>query len=502
MSTHTRRTDARGYDRPQRVLPDPAPVLRPSRLHRDRLLRRAFTISDVAALVLAFFVSELVDQGRQTPGALGSTTEIWLFLLTLPVWILAARLYGLYDRDLERTHHSTADDAPAVLNMVSVGVWTFYALTRLTRLARPDVTKLLVFWGLAVVALLVFRLLTRLVSRRTAAYIQNAIIVGAGDVGQTVGRKLLQHPEYGIHPLGFVDEEPKRLRGDVSRLSVLGPPARLRELVRRYDVDRVIVAFSREPVEETLDRVRTLTDEPVQVDVVPRLFDVLRPEVDVHTIEGMPLVSLPPARLPAGARAVKRGMDLVGAGLAIVVLSPILAVVAALIHATSDGPVFFRQLRVGEGGRHFRIWKFRTMAPDADTRKHEVAHLNKHLAPGGDPRMFKIVDDPRTTSVGRVLRRYSLDELPQLFNVLSGDMSLVGPRPLIIEEHEFVRDWAQKRLLLRPGMTGLWQVLGRNAIPFDEMVKLDYTYITTWSVWNDCRLLARTVPVVFRAKAS
>jgi lipopolysaccharide/colanic/teichoic acid biosynthesis glycosyltransferase len=158
--------------------------------------------------------------------------------------------------------------------------------------------------------------------------------------------------------------------------------------------------------------------------------------------------------------------------------------------------VFFRQLRMGCNGRTFRIWKFRTMTADADERKQEVAHLNQHLQNGGDPRMFKIPDDPRVTRVGRWLRRYSVDELPQLFNVLRGQMSLVGPRPLILDEDQHVREWARQRLNLKPGITGPWQVLGRSGIPFDEMVKLDYLYVTGWSPFNDLKLILRTVPVV------
>jgi lipopolysaccharide/colanic/teichoic acid biosynthesis glycosyltransferase len=175
-------------------------------------------------------------------------------------------------------------------------------------------------------------------------------------------------------------------------------------------------------------------------------------------------------------------------------------VIAALIKLESRGPVFFRQVRMGSGGKGFRIFKFRTMVVDADARKSEVRHLNKHLRPGNDPRMFKIPDDPRVTRVGRFLRCHSLDELPQLFNVLRGDMSLVGPRPLILEEDQHVDNWARMRLDLRPGMTGLWQVLGRSDIPFDEMVKLDYLYVTTWSLWQDFRLLLRTVPLMVRAR--
>jgi lipopolysaccharide/colanic/teichoic acid biosynthesis glycosyltransferase len=153
---------------------------------------------------------------------------------------------------------------------------------------------------------------------------------------------------------------------------------------------------------------------------------------------------------------------------------------------------------VGARGRVFEMFKFRTMWQDADARKKEFAHLNRHAQPGGDARMFKIEHDPRVTRVGEFLRKYSLDELPQLINVLKGQMSLVGPRPLIAEEAQHVSDWGRKRLDLKPGITGLWQVLGRSAIPFEEMVRLDYLYVTTWSPWRDCLLLLRTLPAVAR----
>jgi lipopolysaccharide/colanic/teichoic acid biosynthesis glycosyltransferase len=181
-----------------------------------------------------------------------------------------------------------------------------------------------------------------------------------------------------------------------------------------------------------------------------------------------------------------------------VLLAPFFALIGLLIKLETPGPIFFRQLRVGTKGQVFRIYKFRTMGVDADERKAEFAHLNRHAQAGGDPRMFKIDQDPRVTRVGRFLRKYSLDELPQLVNVLQGEMSLVGPRPLIAEEAQFVSEWGRRRLDLKPGITGLWQVLGRSAIPFEEMVRLDYLYVTTWSLWNDCLLLLRTVAVVAR----
>ena len=205
-----------------------------------------------------------------------------------------------------------------------------------------------------------------------------------------------------------------------------------------------------------------------------------------------------PLELGRSIRLLKRTTDIVAAALSLVVLLPFFVAIAAAIKLTSRGPVFFRQVRIGSNGRAFRIFKFRTMALDADERKGEVAHLNVHAQNGGDPRMFKVIDDPRVTAVGRFLRRYFLDELPQLINVLRGQMSLVGPRPLIPEEDAEVPEWARRRLNVRPGMTGTWQVLGHSRVPFEQMVQLDCEYVKRWSFRNDIRLMRMTIPLVLR----
>jgi lipopolysaccharide/colanic/teichoic acid biosynthesis glycosyltransferase len=202
--------------------------------------------------------------------------------------------------------------------------------------------------------------------------------------------------------------------------------------------------------------------------------------------------------LSRSSKLLKRGTDICIGAFAVLLFAPLFALIMLLIKLDSPGPVFFRQRRVGEHDSVFRIWKFRTMGVDAEARKHEVAHLNMHALHDGDARMFKVPDDPRTTRVGRVLRRYSLDELPQLFNVLAGEMSLVGPRPLIPDEDQHVKAWGRRRLDLKPGITGPWQVLGRSGIPFQEMVSLDYLYVTSWSMWGDIKLLMKTLPVFLR----
>ena len=470
---------------------------------RGWLVRRMLLLADVTGLMLALLAAEWIVNSHSSTGALDAHAELAFFVITIPAWIVIAKLYGLYDHDEERTDHSTADDFAGVFHMVTVCSWLFLMGCYVSRAAHPSLPKLALFWGLAVVLVTTGRASARAVSRRSVLYLQNTVIVGAGDVGQLIAKKLLQHPEYGINLVGFVDAQPKERREDLEHLALLGPPERLASVVRLFDVERVIVAFSNETHQETLDLIRDLKglDADVQIDIVPRLFELVAAGVGVHAVEGLPLISLPPARLSRSSKLLKRSMDLALSIVALVLLAPLLALIACSIKLDSPGPVFFRQVRMGRGGRTFRIVKFRSMYADAETRKAEVAYLNKHLA-DGDPRMFKIREDPRVTRVGWWLRRFSADELPQLWNVLAGEMSLVGPRPLILSEHLHVQDWAERRLDLKPGITGLWQVLGRDDIPFAEMVRLDYLYVIGWSLWKDVRLVLGTVPVLLRSGRS
>jgi lipopolysaccharide/colanic/teichoic acid biosynthesis glycosyltransferase len=232
------------------------------------------------------------------------------------------------------------------------------------------------------------------------------------------------------------------------------------------------------------------------IDIVPRLFEVIGPRMTINSIEGTSIVSLPPLRLSRSSRLLKRTLDLTLALAGLVLLAPVLALIALAVRVESAGPVLFTQRRMGAGDRTFTIYKFRTMVRGADAQKSALLGLNKHA--DGDSRMFKVPGDPRVTRVGRLLRRYSLDELPQLVNVLRGEMSLVGPRPLVLDEDSFVEAWARHRLALRPGMTGVWQILGRTDIPFSEMVTLDYIYVTNWTLAGDLKILARTIPAVLR----
>jgi exopolysaccharide biosynthesis polyprenyl glycosylphosphotransferase len=469
---------------------------------RGWLVRRALAAADMIGLSAAFIVAMVWWAGSPTDDHVSDVLEAAIFALSLPAWILAANLYGLYSSDEERTDHSTADDLFGVFHLVTVGSWVLFLGITFTEVANPSLQRLITFWLLAILFITSLRALARSVCRRTDVYLQNTIIVGAGDVGQLVARKMRQHPEYGLNVVGFVDAQPKERQPGLGDLNILGSPERLADLVRALEVERVVIAFSNDSHEETLDLIRSLKDHDVQIDIVPRLFEVIGANVGLHTAEGMPMIGLPPLRLSRSALVTKRVLDVVTSLAGLIVLSPLLVAVAIGIKIDSRGPIFFRQVRRGEGNREFCIYKFRTMRIDAEERKAEVAALNKHLVEGGDARMFKIPDDPRVTRFGRFVRRYSIDELPQLINVLRGDMSLVGPRPLILEEDEHVVDWRRRRLNLRPGITGLWQVLGRDGIPFGEMVTLDYLYVTNWSLTGDVKLILRTIPVLFRAHSA
>jgi exopolysaccharide biosynthesis polyprenyl glycosylphosphotransferase len=468
---------------------------------RGWLIRRALLAADVVGITVAFLVSVLA-YGAGANDRVSTLQELVFFAAALPLWIVLTKLYGLYERDEERTDHSTVDDVVGVFHLVTVGTWLLYVAGLATGFTNPPIERLVTFWFTAILTITVARAIARSSCHRSAAYLQNTIIVGAGDVGQLTARKILNHNEYGINLVGFVDAQPRERRSDLEHLTVLGAPDKLRELVQLLDVERVIVAFSNESDDEILALVRQVQDLDVQIDIVPRLFDILGPSVGIHTIEGIPLLGLPPLRLARSSRMLKRGLDLVVSTIALVLLAPVLAGIALAIKLDSRGPVMFRQTRRGRSEGVFRIYKFRTMSVDAEERKFELSHLNMHLAPGGDPRMFKIPDDPRVTRVGNFLRRTRLDELPQLFNVVKGEMSLVGPRPIILDEDQHVAGWARRRLDLRPGMTGLWQVLGASDIPFDEMTKLDYRYVTNWSLAEDLRLIMLTIPSILRRRAA
>jgi exopolysaccharide biosynthesis polyprenyl glycosylphosphotransferase len=449
------------------------------------MVRYALALADLAGLVTALAGAYFLTSGGTTLDPL---------LIVLPAWAALAGFYGLYRRDRVGADNATLDEVWPIFHCVTVASWTVFAVVQVLSPTSLHGGRVIAFWAVASVAIPAYRSLSRSVLRRQLALKQNAVVVGAGLVGQEIARKIRRSPNYGLDLVGFVDQNPLPLHDELADVPILGSTNELGMILQTHDIDHVVLAFTADH-EAGLDVVRVCNELGVQVDIVPRLFEVVGSRAGVYSLEGTPLLGLTPPELGASHRLAKRSMDIAGAVFGLVVLSPIFLATAIAIRMNSSGPVFFRQTRIGRGQQPFTIIKFRTMVRDAEDRKDEVAHLNAHRD-RGDARMFKIPDDPRVTSVGRFLRRYSIDEFPQLWNVLRGQMSLVGPRPLVPEEDRRVEGWYRRRLHLAPGMTGRWQVLGSARIPLHEMVKLDYLYAANWSLWLDVKILLRTLAFV------
>ena len=272
---------------------------------RGWMVRRALLAADVLGLAVAFAVSQAF---AGSDNRLSSPAEIGIFIGSLPLWVLLAKLQKLYDLDEERTDHSTVDDVVGVFHLVTLGTWGGYLLGWATSAFDPDPRKLAAFWISGITLIVVFRVLARTLSRRSLTYVQNTVIVGAGDIGQLVGRKILQHREYGLNLVGFLDDDPRERRSEVEGVEMLGSPDRLPDLIELLDIERVVIAFSSERPEKVVELARRLRDFDVQIDIVPRLFEILGPKASVHTIEALPLISLPPARIPRTSLWLKRGL--------------------------------------------------------------------------------------------------------------------------------------------------------------------------------------------------
>jgi exopolysaccharide biosynthesis polyprenyl glycosylphosphotransferase len=454
---------------------------------RDSVRRRLLAVSDALALVAAYGCVWLL---APPPAHLSQRLVLGA---AVPCWIVMNKLLGLYDRDANLIHKSTLDELPRIALSVVLGTSLVFMLSQPLLGFESDRLQAFTFVAFALATMPAFRGLTRswVVHRFPP---ERAVIVGSGFVASLLARKIAVHPEYGVELVGFVDvPHPEHENGN-GHAADLGGLEHFDDICREFCVDRVVIAFSSLDHEELIGVIRTAKALNLKISVVPRLFEVIGHSVEVDQLEGMTLLGLRGLTRTRSSLVLKRAIDFTGAALGLLLASPLLVVIAIAVKLDSRGPIVFTQERIGRRNRPFRMVKFRTMVDGADALKEQLAHLNESVAP-----MFKISDDPRVTPVGRFLRRFSLDELPQLWNVLRGEMSLVGPRPLVPSEDDHVIGYHRERLDITPGLTGPWQVLGRTTIPFQDMVKLDYLYVAEWSLWNDIKLLIRTAPVIFRA---
>jgi exopolysaccharide biosynthesis polyprenyl glycosylphosphotransferase len=333
--------------------------------------------------------------------------------------------------------------------------------------------------------------------RKYGIGVQRVLLVGVGDVGRMVMRTIAARPVLGYHLVGFLDDNPSKGSTDIGPFRALGPIDNCNFVLEEMAVDNVIVCLPWQS-HRTIQRLLNSCDQnQVRALVVPDFFQMTKDQMQVEQLNGIPLISKRAVVITGWNYVVKRATDILLTSVGALILAPVMLVIAAAIKLDSPGPVIYSQMRVGRNGKLFACHKFRSMVDGADQMVHDLAGMNEASGP-----LFKVRDDPRKTRVGRFIRRWSLDELPQIWNVLAGEMSIVGPRPNLPEEVAHYQEWHKKRLLVSPGITGLWQVSGRSDLTFDEMVLLDVFYVENWNLMFDLSIMVRSLPAVLRARGA
>jgi exopolysaccharide biosynthesis polyprenyl glycosylphosphotransferase len=323
------------------------------------------------------------------------------------------------------------------------------------------------------------------------------LLVGAGEVSRMIMRVLLAKPDLGFDAVGFLDDNPEKGKKNLGPFSALGSIDNLDQVFSEYGVDEVIITLPWQYHRRIMSVLNQCTRLNVRARVVPDVLQLSLDQVDVEVLDGIPLLGVKPVSISGSRLAIKRTIDLAITTVGMIVLLPIMALVALAIKLDSSGPAIFVQKRIGKNGNSFNTFKFRSMVLEAENLREDLADFNEADGP-----LFKMRDDPRLTRTGRWIRRFSLDELPQIFNVLRGEMSLVGPRPALPEEVDAYESWHRKRLEVTPGLTGMWQVSGRSNLSFDEMVMLDIYYVENWSPFLDLSILLRTIPKVLSGEGA
>jgi exopolysaccharide biosynthesis polyprenyl glycosylphosphotransferase len=491
-------------------LPLPPPGGAPAAPFRKVIARRSarqlLVLLDLLGVALSFGIGiGLLALGigdGTTQGTTSTPTHLGVWVLAfVPLYLLSFAAYGLYRRERRRLFATNFPDLIYLAHALAVaGGLSLIASHLLTRFTGVEPTLSLTgacaITAPALVTVPLARVLVGTLLRLGGRVRSRVIILGSGMVADSLARRLASFDDLEL--LGCVDDSttfPDSSRWHAG-IAQLGPIAELSRICEELDADRVIVAFSPAAAPALADTLRQLPPS-VQISVVPRLFDLVTWRSSVDELHGLPVIDVAPPVLGSAHRATKRAVDLTVSLLFVLVTLPFWIMIAVLIKVTSPGPVFFRQTRCGRGAKPFRIYKFRTMRVGAEDERVELEQNNEVDGP-----LFKMKQDPRVTRVGRILRATSLDELPQLLNVILGDMSLVGPRPFVIAEADRIDGWAARRFDVRPGMTGLWQVSGRNDLPFDELQRLDYAYVASWSLWWDLKIIWQTPGSVFHRRGA
>jgi exopolysaccharide biosynthesis polyprenyl glycosylphosphotransferase len=449
-------------------------------MRRDALFRRLLLVADVIAIVGAFVLT--VELARR------SLQLTWAGIAAVPILLVAAKMTGLYDRDETLLRKTTLDEAPKLFQLATMCALVAWLTGGLLVHGQLDRHEAMFLWLALAGLLILLRTSSRAIALRIAPT-ERCLFIGDDVSAETIRSKLSGHGGVKAKVVAHLDLDKV---APWSTDSFSEPRlAEIRDLAQTLDVHRAIIAPRSADAGEMLNLVRTLKAVGVRVSVLPRLLEVVGSSVEFDDLHGVTVMGVRRFDLTRSSALFKRAFDLLGASVGLLAISPVMIAIAIAIKLDSRGPVFFRQLRVGRHGHRFHMLKFRTMVPEAEAMKEALRDRNE--AKEG---LFKIAQDPRTTRIGRLLRKSALDELPQLLNIVRGEMSLVGPRPLVIEEDRRIEGWHRRRLELMPGMTGPWQILGPARVPLKEMVAIDYLYVANWSLWTDIKILLRTVPHV------
>ena len=470
---------------------------------RHRLIIKLLKLYDLALVVLAFVLTTINRVNAEHTVSLGQflsirakISNLFILLFAVIVCHIIFTLCGLY-----RSRRLTGRNSEAVdlLRATTTFITFFLALSYVFSVRMITMPFLAEFWVITTCSLLVSRIVLRLVADRVRVHgrdLRHMLILGTNERAMEFARRIMASRERGYRLLGFVDDDWPGLaalrRAD---FPVVSDYAGLEEFLRRNVVDEVAIYLPLASYYKHSSHVASLCQQHgITMRIHSDIFGVKYTRWRPEDFEGDQYIATYTSSSELWPRTLKRTFDIVVAGAAFVALLPLFLLAALAVKLSSPGPMFFCQERIGLNKRRFRMLKFRSMVQDAETLQANLEKLNEASGP-----VFKIKNDPRITPVGRFLRRSSIDELPQLLNVLAGDMSLVGPRPLPIRDYEgFHEDWQRRRFSIKPGITCLWQVGGRSDLSFEEWMQLDLKYLDEWSLWLDLKILTRTVPAVFR----
>ena len=475
----------------------------------ERIIGVLYMLADALAALASFALAYQARSEYITPRPLYPLNHyIWLVPVIVGLWLSVGLAMGIY-REIREEELSRAFRDPLKVSFVSTSL--LFALIFAFKLEYISRLLLGLYAGFDLVAMIVFRLIARQgggLLRRRLAGLRHFLLVGTSTEAIEIARLIEANESHGMRLFGLtrvaratpVDrlsgEQTKEFPG-LNRAYPVFPIEKIPELLQAHVIDEVVFAVSKEELEKLEDTFLICEEEGVKTRLLLSFFPHVISKVHLDRFQELPLLTFSTTPVNEDLLLLKRFWDFLMALVFLILLSPLLAILAVLIKLTSRGPVFYRQTRCGLGGRKFTLYKFRSMRMDADLRREELATLNELDGP-----VFKIVNDPRCTRIGRLMRKFSLDELAQLVNILKGDMSFVGPRPPLPQEVEKYERWQRRRLRMQPGLTCLWALEGRNRLNFKRWMELDLEYIDNWSPSLDFKIMLRTIPVVLLGRGA